>query len=223
MEWALAGIAFGFLGSFHCIGMCGPLALALPGSNRGTPHLILSRTVYNLGRVITYSTLGLVVGLLSKMISIGGFQQWLSISVGVLILLGLSVSAFRHKLNQWKAYPSKFISKATKPIKTLFQKGTIGSLFLIGLLNGLLPCGFVYMGLVTALTTGTVLKSVFFMAGFGLGTIPAMFAASMASGLISLSLRRRLKKFSPYFMAVVGILLIIRGLNLAIPFLSPGM
>jgi len=223
MEWALAGIAFGFLGSFHCIGMCGPLALALPGSDRNTSYLVISRTVYNLGRVITYSTLGLAVGLLSKMISIGGFQQWLSISVGALLLLGVSVSAFRSKINQWKAYPSRFISKATKPIKRLFQKGTIGSLFLIGLLNGLLPCGFVYMGLVTALTSGTVLKSLFFMAGFGFGTIPAMFAASMASGFISLSMRKRMKKFSPYFIAIVGILLIIRGLNLAIPFLSPGM
>lgn len=223
MEWALAGIAFGFLGSFHCIGMCGPLALALPGSDRGTPYLIWSRTVYNLGRVVTYSTLGLAVGLLSKMISISGFQRWLSISVGVLILLGLTVSAFRSKLNQWKAYPAQFMKKATKSIKTLFQKGTIGSLFLIGLLNGLLPCGFVYMGLMTALTTGTVLKSVYFMVGFGLGTIPAMFTASIASGFISLSLRRRLKNYSPYFMALVGILLIIRGLNLAIPFLSPGI
>ncbi|MGD8426670.1 MAG: sulfite exporter TauE/SafE family protein [Balneolaceae bacterium] len=221
MDWALAGVAFGFLGSFHCIGMCGPLALALPGAGQKTTSLIISRTIYNLGRVITYSTLGIVVGLLSKMISISGFQQGLSIGIGVLILLGLSISAFRNKINQLKAYPSQLMKNATKPIQSLFKKGNTTSLFLIGLLNGLLPCGFVYMALVTALTSGTVLKSLCFMAGFGFGTVPAMLGVSLASGFISVSIRRRLKQFSPYFIALVGILLILRGLNLAIPFLSP--
>lgn len=221
MSWAFAGIAFGFLGSFHCVGMCGPLALALPGADRTPFSLLVSRIVYNLGRVITYSVLGLAVGLLSRMVSISGFQQGLSIGIGVILLLGVTVSSFRSKLNQWKAYPSRLMKKATSPIKSLFRKGTLWSLFLIGLLNGLLPCGFVYMGLVTALTSGTVLKSVYFMAGFGLGTIPAMLAVSMAGGLISVSLRKRLKQLSPYFIALVGVLLILRGLNLAIPFISP--
>lgn len=221
MEWIIGGMTFGFLGSFHCIGMCGPLALALPGSDRKTSSLVASRLVYNVGRVITYSVLGAAVGLLSKMISIGGFQQWLSIGVGVFILLGLSISRLRNKLNQLKAYPSRLIKKAGTPIKSLFKKGTTGSLFIIGLLNGLLPCGFVYMGLATALTSGTVIKSVYFMAGFGLGTIPAMLGVSLAGGFISVSMRRKLKNYSPYFIAFVGILLITRGLNLGIPFLSP--
>lgn len=223
MEWTFAGITFGFLGSFHCIGMCGPLALALPGSDRNLPYLVCSRLVYNLGRVITYSLLGFFVGILSKMIAIGGFQQWLSITVGLLILLGLSLSAFRQKLNRWKAYPSRLMKRATKPIKALFRKGHISSLFLIGLLNGLLPCGFVYLGLSTALTTGTIANSVYFMAGFGFGTFPAMLTLSLAGGLVSLSWRRRLKRVSPYFIALVGVLLIIRGLNLGIPFLSPNV
>lgn len=221
MEWIIAGLVFGFLGSFHCVGMCGPLALALPGSDRGTVYLVFSRLIYNLGRVITYSTLGLAVGLMSSMISISGFQQGLSISVGIIILLGLTVSAFRQKLNEWKAYPSSMMRKATRPIKSLFRKGDIGSLFLIGLLNGLLPCGFVYMGLATALTTGTVTESVLFMGGFGFGTFPAMLGMSLAGGFISLSMRRRLQNFSPYFIAVVGVLLVLRGLNLGIPFISP--
>lgn len=221
MEWIAAGLVFGFLGSFHCVGMCGPLALALPGADRPKAAFVASRLVYNGGRVITYSILGIIVGLLSKMIAISGFQRWLSIGIGTLILLGLTVSVFRQKLNQWKTYPSRLMKKATSPLKSLFGKGDIGSLLLIGLLNGLLPCGFVYMALATALTTGTVIHSFFFMLGFGLGTIPAMLGMSLASGFISLSLRRRLKKISPYFMALVGLLLIIRGLNLGIPFLSP--
>ena len=223
MEWILPGIAFGFLGSFHCLGMCGPLALALPGKDRSKAFLITSRLAYNLGRVITLSLLGITVGLLSQMIAIGGFQRWLSITVGTLILLGIFVSAFRNKLNQWKAYPSRLMRRAQSPIKRLFKKGSVGSLFVIGLLNELLPCGFIYMALATALTTGTVLKSFYFMAGFGLGTVPAMLGMSLAGGFVSLSLRRRLKKYSPYFIALVGILLILRGLNLAIPFISPNL
>lgn len=221
MEWIITGLTFGFLGSFHCIGMCGPLALSLPGANRSMPYLIFSRLVYNLGRVITYSILGFAVGLLSTMISIGGFQQGLSITVGMLILLVLTVSAFRRKINQWKAYPSIIMRKATRPMKSLFKKRNMGSLFTIGLLNGLLPCGFVYMGLATALTTGTILKSVFFMAGFGFGTLPAMLGVSLAGGLISQPMRRRMQHFSPYFIGLVAILLILRGLNLGIPFISP--
>lgn len=221
MGWILPGIVFGFLGSFHCIGMCGPLALALPGGREKLPRLIISRLLYNMGRVITYSMLGLMVGLLSTMVSISGFQQGLSIGVGVVILLGLTIARFREALNQWKSYPATFISKSTSSVKKLFKKGTMGSMFIIGLLNGLLPCGFVYMGLATALTSGAVIKSVYFMAGFGFGTIPAMLGISLAGGLISISVRRRLRNLSPYFIAIVGVLLILRGLDLGIPFLSP--
>src|SRR5699024_12014797 len=140
------------------------------------------------GRVITYSTFGLAVGLMSSMISISGFQQGFSITVGVIILLGLTVSAFRQKLNEWKAYPSSIMRKATQPIKSLFRKGDIGSLFLISLLNGLLPCGFVYIALATALTTGTVTASVLFMGGFGFGTFVAMLAMCLPGGFIALSM-----------------------------------
>src|SRR5699024_10699856 len=104
---------------------------------RGTPYLIFSRLIYNVGRVITYSTFGLAVGLMSNMISISGFQQGFSIMVGVIILLGLTVSAFRQKLNEWKAYPSSIMRKATQPIKSLFRKGEDGTLLFIRLLQGM--------------------------------------------------------------------------------------
>src|SRR5699024_9128773 len=104
MEWIAAGLVFGFLGSFHCVGMCEPISLALPGADHSIPYLIFSRLVYNIGRVITYSTLGLAVGLMSSMISISGFQQGLSITVGIIILLGLTISAFRQKLHEWERW-----------------------------------------------------------------------------------------------------------------------
>lgn len=221
MNWILAGITFGFLGSFHCIGMCGPLALALPGTGERSSSYTFSRIVYNLGRVVTYTILGGAVGLVSQMISIGGYQQWLSIGIGILILLGISLSPFRRKVSQWKTYPAKLIARVTKPIKSLFNNEHPGNLFLIGVLNGFLPCGFVYMALGAALTTGTVFHSAYFMMGFGLGTIPAMLGVSLAGSLLSISFRKKLQRVSPYFIALVGMLLIFRGLDLGIPFLSP--
>jgi len=223
MNWILAGITFGFLGSFHCIGMCGPLALALPGTAEwsNTWRHLYSRLTYNLGRVVTYSLLGAGVGLASRMISLGGYQQGLSIAVGTLILLGVAFPPVRRKLGRWKGYPAKLIGKAVRPIKSLFKHERLINLFLIGILNGFLPCGFVYMALAAAITSGSVFDSLYFMTGFGFGTIPAMLGVSLAGGLASVSLRQKLQKWSPYLIALVGFLLILRGLNLGIPFLSP--
>ncbi|MDX1618880.1 MAG: sulfite exporter TauE/SafE family protein, partial [Balneolaceae bacterium] len=170
MNWILAGITFGFLGSFHCIGMCGPLALALPGSAGHAHYYAAKRTVYNLGRVTTYSLMGAVVGLLSQTISVGGYQQALSIAVGLLFLLGVTVSPVQKKLNHWKGLPGKLLARATRPIKALFQNDRWMNLYLIGVLNGFLPCGFVYMALAASLTSGSVYGSIYFMMGFGFGT-----------------------------------------------------
>lgn len=223
MEWILAGLTFGFLGSFHCIGMCGPLALSLPQKSAEKLYFLGSRTIYNLGRVVTYTMLGGAVGLLSSMISISGYQQGLSIGVGIFLLLALAWNNVRVALAKMESYSFSLIGKLTGHMKNLFGNGNIGSLFLIGILNGFLPCGFVYLALSSALTLGTVGDSMFFMAGFGFGTLPAMLAVSLAGGLISTVWRQRLKSLSPYFIALVGIILILRGLNLGIPFLSPAL
>lgn len=223
MEWIFAGLTFGFLGSFHCIGMCGPLALSLPKKTSDQLYFLGSRTAYNIGRVVTYTLLGGIVGFLSKMISISGYQQGLSIGVGIFLLLTLAWKNVRAFLSKLESYSFSLIGKLTNRMKKLFGNGRIGSLFLIGILNGFLPCGFVYLALTSALTLGTVGDSIFFMAGFGFGTIPAMLAVSLAGGLISAGWRQRLKNLSPYFIALVGIILILRGLNLGIPFLSPAL
>lgn len=223
MEWILAGITFGFLGSFHCVGMCGPIALALPQKSNNQSRFVLSRLTYNTGRVITYTILGVIVGWLSRMISISGYQQGLSIGMGTLLLLALVWKQFRALLQKMESLPGKFISRGTNLIKRLFNRGGMGSLFLIGILNGLLPCGFVYMALATAVTFGAVESSTLFMAGFGMGTIPAMLSISLAGNLIPVNTRQKLKSWSPYFIAIVGVILILRGLGLGIPFISPAL
>lgn len=223
MEWILAGLAFGFLGSFHCVGMCGPIALALPGSFTEHIPFAVSRLIYNSGRVVTYTALGALAGLFSRIVSIGGYQQGLSIAVGLILLLLPAWRKLRALFERTDSFsgPRKLAANITVQIKNLFGSDSFGSLFLIGLLNGLLPCGFVYMALATAATSGGVAPSLLFMAAFGLGTIPAMLGVSLAGNLIPLTFRQKLQSFSPYFIAIMGIILILRGLNLGIPFISP--
>lgn len=223
MEWIVAGLTFGFLGSFHCIGMCGPIALSLPRKSAFYLRFVFSRIVYNTGRVVTYTTLGILVGFFSQIVAFSGYQQGLSIAVGAILLLALGWKRLRKQFQKMESLPAKLIGKANRRIKNLFSSGSLGALFVIGLLNGFLPCGFVYMALATALTFGTVESSAFFMAGFGMGTVPAMLGVSLAGSFISVSFRRNIQKFSPYFIAAVGFLLILRGLNLGIPFISPAL
>ncbi len=218
-----AALSLGFLGSFHCIGMCGPIAMALPLKRTGTAAKIFGAVLYNLGRVCVYALMGLVLGLIGKGIALGGYQQILSILTGVLIILTvlfpmLIPSSFR-KINLFNLLGPKLKSKFAQ----WMQNPGYASLFMIGVLNGFLPCGFVYMALAGAVLTGNALTGILFMVFFGLATIPAMLSVSLLSHLVSLSLRNRIQKTIPYIVFVVGLVLILRGMGLGIPYLSPQM
>lgn len=204
-------LAIGFFGSFHCIGMCGPIALALPGSNDSTLSLITGRMLYNSGRVITYSLLGAIFGLIGHSIALAGFQKLLSVLLGILIIIS-AFSQSKYFLN-WKkkAGLNSIFEKLKSAISSQFKKRGMTTLFTIGILNGLLPCGFVYIGLAGSVTTGDILQGSLFMALFGIGTFPAMMAMSLAPGFISLSLRRKINSLSPYLAIIFGIYLIYRG------------
>lgn len=223
MEWILAGLTFGFLGSFHCIGMCGPIALVLPESSRQNLSFFTSRLIYNVGRIVTYTTLGAAAGLISRSVSLGGYQQTLSIAIGILLLLIPFWRTLRTVLNRTETLANTYAGRLTNRIRSLFGSRKFGSFFLIGVLNGFLPCGFVYMALAAAVTLGDFYPSLIFMAGFGFGTVPAMLSVSFAGNLITVEMRRKLQKISPYFVAGVGVLLILRGLGLGIPLISPNM
>ncbi len=214
VEWALGGLAFGFFGSVHCVGMCGPLALSLPGGNQPRWQFWTERGLYNLGRAMTYTALGGVVGLAGQVVSLAGAQQALSVAVGVLFLLSAAVPWVSRQVTRLEQAPSSFLQRVMAPIGTLYRRGGTGSLFVVGLLNGLLPCGFVYAGLATALTAGTVAASMLFMVGFGFGTFPAMLGVSLMGRLASSAWRTRLQRLVPVALGLVGLLLILRGLGL---------
>ena len=214
MNWILAGLAFGALGSVHCVGMCGPLALSLPGADRLPGRFLVERLLYNGGRVITYAVLGGLVGLVGRVVSLAGFQQVLSVGIGTAMVLVAIVPWVSRQVRRLEQAPSAFLRRVTAPIGTLYRSGGPAAMLLIGLLNGLLPCGFVYAALATAVTAGDPLASMTFMAAFGMGTGPAMLGVSLLGRLASTAWRTRLQRWMPAGLAAVGLLLIVRGLAL---------
>ncbi|MCU0444750.1 MAG: sulfite exporter TauE/SafE family protein [Microscillaceae bacterium] len=212
----------GLLGSFHCVGMCAPIALALPVAHKTRWNLLKSRILYNLGRVITYAMLGAVIGLLGRGLALTGSQQWLSIGIGGLILvLMFTPSSITHRLNVLQPV-ARFTQLIKKQFTHLFRQKTDFSYLLIGFFNGFLPCGLVYLAMAGALATGSWSEGVLYMTLFGFGTFPMMFGVALAGNFITPTFRTLVyKRFLPIFTFALAILLIIRGLNLGIPYLSP--
>ena len=213
--------AIGLLGSLHCIGMCGPIALALPHLSPSRTSLVVSRLLYNIGRVITYVILGTLCGLFGGIISAAGFQQGLSIAMGVLIALGVLIPSRITSPILASGSIGRLLQSPLGLWRKLFAGKGHTSLFTIGILNGLLPCGFVYIGLAAAASTGTAGSAALYMALFGLGTVPVMLITSLAGKMISVNIRQRLLKFLPAGALVLAALLILRGLSLGIPYISP--
>ncbi len=221
MEFLIAAISLGFLGSFHCVGMCGPIAMALPLGRETQFKRIAGTLLYNLGRVTTYGVFGLLFGLLGKGFVIGGYQQGLSVVLGVLILLTLLFPKQLNSETRLTKVILPLVSKVKSLLGNLFKRTSYPSLYLIGVLNGLLPCGLVYLGVAGAIATGEAWKGSLFMMVFGLGTLPAMFFVSMASSAVSLDWRNKIRRAVPVFVGLMAFVLILRGLNLGIPYMSP--
>ncbi|MDZ7607987.1 MAG: sulfite exporter TauE/SafE family protein [Cyclobacteriaceae bacterium] len=219
MIWT--ALAIGFVGSFHCIGMCGPIALALPMSQNSRLHLVSGRVLYNLGRAFTYAGIGLLAGLIGQSLSLAGIQQAVSIVSGVLILIIVLIpSSVSQKLSLLKpAYG--FTSLLKRKFRSLLTKKSLRSLFYIGVINGFLPCGLVYLALAGAVAMAGILEGAAYMFLFGLGTIPVMLAVSLAGNFVSQKLRIRINRWIPAIMVVLAVLFILRGLNLGIPYISP--
>ncbi len=209
----------GMLGSLHCVGMCGPLALSVPVKNDTVKARIYGSLLYNMGRVVTYSFFGGIIGVFGQTLSLIGFQQWLSIIAGLLILVFFIFNK-KGSQKQRDLFPGFYEKINTQLSKLYFQKSR-SSVFFIGMLNGLLPCGFVYFAITGALATGSLPKSIVFMAAFGMGTLPLMWSLVFFGRYFSANLSRNIRKAYPYLMMTTAFLLIIRGMGLGIPYLSP--
>lgn len=210
----LSGLGLGFLGSFHCVGMCGPIALTLPVQHLGGWRKMGGILLYNAGRIVTYMLLGLVFGWLGQQFYLGGWQQGLSIGLGVLLLAAVVFG---------KLTPKFKLGWVQRTLGQLLARRSTGTLFAIGFLNGFLPCGLVYMAVAGAIATGSVWGGALFMVAFGAGTLPAMAAVAWFSQLLGMKGRLAVRRAMPYVVGVMAVLLILRGLNLGIPYVSPEM
>lgn len=216
-----SALLMGAVGSLHCVGMCGPLALALPLGSRSNGGKIMGGALYNIGRITTYALLGLVLGLAGQTFLSGNAQQILSIVLGAGILLYLLLPVRFKATSAVASAANKPFIKLRGVLASLFQSRAYTSQYLIGVLNGLLPCGLIYMAVTTSFLTGSAIKGSLFMACFGLGTFPAMLAVVFFGQYMNQQVRFRLRKAVPFFLFVMGALLILRGMNLGIPFVSP--
>ncbi|HYK77257.1 MAG TPA: sulfite exporter TauE/SafE family protein [Daejeonella sp.] len=208
----------GLFGSIHCIGMCGPLAFAVPSFHPNRWLVVLDKLVYNLGRTVSYILLGVLIGFAGRELWLSGMQQTISVLTGLLIILAAFSRLLKISIGR-----GKLAGKIMQPFNQLLAyalQNRAGHL-IVGLLNGFLPCGFVYLALAGALNTGNVLASAQYMFWFGMGTLPLMLAAMISTGLAGPIFRRRINAAMPYLMICLGLWFVLRGLNLDIPYLSP--
>lgn len=217
----ITAFLLGLLGSFHCVGMCGPIAFLLP-LNRNNKWIKLGQVfIYHASRILAYAFLGLLFGIIGRRLNLFGFQQHISIAVGVLmVLLMLIPSRVLSKYN-FSQPIYRLISKVKSALSSQLKKRTPSTFFTIGFLNGFLPCGLVYMAVFGAIAAGGMMQGAFYMAAFGVGTIPLMTAAVYLGNFLNLKVRQYIRRAVPVFVVVIGVLFILRGLGLGIPYVSP--
>lgn len=212
---------FGLISSLHCIGMCGPIAMMLPVDRSNPAKKVMQIMLYHIGRLSAYATLGLVFGILGKGFYLAGMQQQLSIVVGILMITIVVVPERIFMKYNFSKPVYKAISKVKSSLGNQFKRKTPDSFFIIGLLNGFLPCGLVYAALFGAIAMQNATLGVAYMLLYGLGTIPMMSAVVYISNLLTYPIRSKLQKIIPVVAVFIGTLFIIRGLGLDIPYLSP--
>lgn len=219
----MTAFIFGLLGSFHCVGMCGPIAFLLPVDRKNGARKMIQIFLYHFGRVLAYGLIGLLFGWVGNSLSLFGIQQQLSIWIGVvMIALVLIPSKTLNRFNLSRPL-YRVISKVKSNLGTQLKKKSPDTFFTIGFLNGFLPCGLVYMALLGAMASGNAPEGGLYMAVFGLGTIPLMTSAIYLGNFLSGKVRQHIRRAVPVFVIVLAGLFIVRGLGLGIPYVSPKM
>ncbi|MBL9127553.1 MAG: sulfite exporter TauE/SafE family protein [Verrucomicrobiales bacterium] len=212
-------LLLGLVGGLHCAGMCGPLMLAMPVAGNTRGRFVAGRLAYQAGRIAVYAVLGALVGSVGRTLALAGVQRWVSLLLGILLLATLVLSP------RALALPAITlgVARLRSTMAGFLQRRTVASLAVLGGLNGLLPCGLVYAACAAAAATGDIATGAATMAVFGLGTTPMMLGISLTGRLVPADIRIRLRHLAPVTMGLMGTLLVLRGLSLGIPFLSPDL
>lgn len=219
MLWS--ALIFGLLGSFHCVGMCGPIAFMLPVDRSNTSRKIFQIFTYHFGRLISYSSIGLLFGVVGKGLYLFGLQQQLSIAIGILMITVMLIPTKTFNKYNLSKPLYRLIGKVKSSLGQALQKKSADTFLTIGFLNGFLPCGLVYMAVFASLAMESAIESSLYMALFGLGTIPLMTTAIYLGKFLNATIKQRIQKAVPIFVILIGLLFILRGMGLGIPYLSP--
>ncbi len=219
MLWS--ALLFGLLGSFHCVGMCGPIAFMLPVDRTNSFRKVTQISTYHFGRILAYSIIGLFFGLVGKSLYIFGIQQQLSIVIGVLMIIVVLIPVKTFNRYNFSKPMYGLISKIKSALGQALKKKTADTFFTIGFLNGFLPCGLVYMAVFASMATGSMFEGSLYMMLFGVGTIPLMTSAIYLGKILNTAVKQRIQIAIPVFVVVMGIWFIVRGLGLGIPYISP--
>ncbi len=213
----------GLMGSLHCIGMCGPIAFMLPLDRQRPGMRYLQLGLYHLGRMLAYGIIGLVFGLIGKGLYLFGFQQKLSIILGLIMIAAVLIPS-RHFRN-WKITRPlyRWLGKLQSALGKQLKHRSADTFLTIGFLNGFLPCGLVYMALIGAMALADAPQGALYMMIFGLGTAPLMTAAALMGKLAKGKWGPAIRKAIPVFVVIIGLLFVLRGMGLGIPFLSPNV
>ncbi len=216
----LSAIILGLLSSFHCIGMCGPIAFMLPVDRKNKIKQHLQIGSYHLGRLTTYSLFGVIFGILGKGFELFGFQQIISIIAGVLMILSVLLPKLFQKIEGGK-WLSKLVIKLKSSLGNELKQKKNNTFFTIGFINGFLPCGMLYLAIFGAIAMHNPLKSSLYMFLYGLGTIPLMTAVIYLGNSVNTIFKNKIQKVIPIVVIIIGIVFILRGLELGIPYISP--
>lgn len=212
---------FGLISSMHCIGMCGPIAMMLPLDRNNSTNKAFQILVYHAGRVTAYASLGLVFGLLGKGLYLAGIQQQMSIVMGVMMITIVIIPEKIFARYNFSKPVFHLISKVKSSLGKQFRKKSPGAIFTIGLLNGFLPCGLVYAALFGAIAMQNEWYGMMYMILYGIGTIPLMSAVVYMAHWLGNPIRNKMQKLIPVVAVCIGILFILRGLGIGIPYVSP--
>ncbi|MBV6405900.1 MAG: sulfite exporter TauE/SafE family protein [Flavobacteriales bacterium] len=216
----IAALLLGLLGSAHCVAMCGPLHLAVAHGTPGRARAVRTTVLLNLGRVFTYVAIGALFGLFGRGLGLAGLQRAVTIALAVLMAAVLLVPAVADRMKR-PLMPAAWMARLRTAVATRLRRGAPATVLVTGVLNGLLPCGLVYAAVAGALAQDGAWNGALFMAAFGLGTWPALFAVRLAGLSVGGRLRAHLARWMPVGYALMAVLLLVRGLALDIPYLSP--
>lgn len=219
MTYMSLAFLMGFLGSLHCAVMCGPIVLGLPLKKQDMWNNILQILLYQLGRITVYVLLGAIIGLLGNTLTLYAKQETLSLIIGIVLVIFVVLQLSGKYVTHVHKIQIRLMAPLSKLMGGVLKLPTWG--LFAGALNGLIPCGMVYLALATALNTANIQSGALFMLLFGLGTAPLMLFISFGGIYLKRYFRFNTQKMLPWFMLFMGALFILRSANLNIPFLSP--